>query len=303
MADLNQFEEKSDLFLRGEMSPKEAKDFQNQLDSDPLLKSEFEMNNSIVEGIKQFRSAQLKARLSAITISPLPVNFWAGVGTAAIVTGITATLIYQSIQDEPIELPDETQTRTEDVQGTGEGTDEAYDISQNFQEEDLTTDSKEPSQKQNLIIVQAPAISDPENESINEVIEREILEENESEPAQINLPHGPEENSNIERSGDGDVSSLNRVNAENEKFDVDVKQHPEYSFHYSYSDHKLFIYGSLDKEPYRLLELDQKGKNSLYLAYDGKYYYLKDQTINPVPLKPIRDRNLLKNLRELDSGN
>ncbi len=73
MAELNQFEEKMDLFLRGEMSPSEADEFRQELDSDPLLKSEFELNDAIVNGIKQYRKAEIKARLASLPISPIPV--------------------------------------------------------------------------------------------------------------------------------------------------------------------------------------------------------------------------------------
>ena len=95
MADLSQFEEKMDQFLRGDMSPNEANEFRQSLESDPLMKSEFEMNDAIVEGIKTYRKAQLKERLASIVVTPAaPVNFWAGVGGTAVVGAITATVVY-----------------------------------------------------------------------------------------------------------------------------------------------------------------------------------------------------------------
>ncbi len=304
MADLSQFEEKMDQFLRGEMSPTEADEFRQSLESDPLMKSEFELNDAVVQGIKTFRRAELKARLASIPISPVPVNFWAGVGGAAVVGAITATVVYNIVVDEPEVIEEETTITEEEIRELTQPKQEAYDISEelsdNSQPEDQETQEVV---NHSVTIAETPSGAEADNSTIESIVE-ESADENLAQPqTQVMLPPTPEESSDFETSAPVVSDSEDNESSRMEKMDVQIKQHPEYNFHYKYSDHKLFLYGSLQKEPYRLLELDQNGITNLYLAYDGKYYWLKDQTLTPEPLKPIRDRNLLKNLRELDSSN
>ncbi len=293
MADNSQFEERMDLFLRDEMNAKEAEEFRLELDSDPLLKSEYEMNRSIVEGINTFRAAELKARLASITVSPFPVNFWAGIGSAAVVASITATLVYQNI-DEPEADPVQENVVEMQAEESPAEENEALDLAEDSQISEAETEEVPA-------YTPPPAVNEPIEESEN--VEEEVSEETEGVTPTIQLPSGPgEEDGETKVVEEAEPGSNPQIKSE-KKLDIDVKQHPEFNFHYQYSNHKLFIYGSLDKEPYRLLELKQSGKNNLYLAYDGKYYWLKDHTIKPEPLKPIRDRALLRSLRDLDSRN
>ena len=156
---------------------------------------------------------------------------------------------------------------------------------------------------QSVTIVESPSGAEADNPGIETILEESADETNAQPQTQVVLPPTPDESSDFETStpviGANDQGEVSRV----ENMDVQIKQHPEYNFHYKYSDHKLFLYGSLQKEPYRLLELEQNGTTNLYLAYDNKYYFLEDQTVTPEPLKPIKDKKLLKNLRELDSSN
>ena len=300
MADLNQFEEKMEMFLRGEMTPNEAAEFRQELDSDPLLKSEFEMNDAIVNGIKQYRKAQIKERLASISIAPAPISFWAGVGGTAVVGAITATVVYNLAVEDPQEIEESTEPLTEEISGQQESTQPAYDISDELAKEAQMSNQEEENAP--VISLNQPELQERDD---SEDLVPELKSNNQSEQVQtqVVLPVGPDDADELDRSVEIPVSSSTIDQSRIEKMDVAVKQHPEYTFHYKYSNHKLFIYGSLEKEPYRLLELEQGEKTNLYLAYDGRYYYLKDQTITPEPLKPIKDKKLLKNLRELDSSN
>ena len=253
------------------------------------------MNDAIVEGIKDFRKSQLKARLSAITIPPaVPVNFWAGVGSAAIIGGITATVIYNMAIDDPEVIEKEIVPQTEENQALNSVESNAYDISEELNQNKAEEETKtQPANTQQVNIIQSPSSTDNENNIVEEYLEEETNTESTTDPqTQVVLPPVPDDNAGFEPNSSEIDEIENSRESRMEKMDVEIRQHPEYNFHYKYSNHKLFLYGSLEKEPYRLLELEQNGGRNLYLAYDHKYYYLKDQTITPEPLKPIKDKNL-----------
>ena len=57
-----------DAYLNGEMIDQEAIEFENQLQKDPLLENEFQWQHDIVNSIRDFRQAELKATLNAVDV-------------------------------------------------------------------------------------------------------------------------------------------------------------------------------------------------------------------------------------------
>ena len=68
-------QDKIDQYHTGRMSSKEASSFEKELASDPSLQAESDFQSDIIDGLKEYRRAELKARLSAVDVSPVWYDF------------------------------------------------------------------------------------------------------------------------------------------------------------------------------------------------------------------------------------
>ena len=77
-----------DAYLNGEMTDQEAIEFENQLQKDPLLENEFQWQHDIVNSIRDFRQAELKATLNAVDVGVggtfTALKIAAGIGVMAL---------------------------------------------------------------------------------------------------------------------------------------------------------------------------------------------------------------------------
>ena len=71
----------------------------------------------------------------------------------------------------------------------------------------------------------------------------------------------------------------------------------KYSFHYEFSGGKLLLYGAFDKSLYEILEINGEAK-SVFMFYQGQYYLLDEKQTKAAPLQPITDPELISKLKE-----
>ena len=81
-----------DAYFDGTIKPTERIMLENKIQTDPLLKAEFDLQQNIVNGLGAARKAELKQRLSAIDVGA-PV----GIASTAAVKWITGSLIAVSL--------------------------------------------------------------------------------------------------------------------------------------------------------------------------------------------------------------
>ena len=68
-------QEQIDNYHSGQMSAEEIASFESKLSSDPALKAESDFQKEIVNGLKEYRKTQLKARLDAVDLTPSWMEF------------------------------------------------------------------------------------------------------------------------------------------------------------------------------------------------------------------------------------
>src|SRR5690348_7043727 len=104
-----------DDYLRGQLSGHEKEAFEKQLQADPSLQSEVDLQQQLIEGIKNARISELKTMLSQV---PLTGAMTSGVGLSAgqIAAGVitsaviaTGTLFYF----QPWKTTDNVEVKTE----------------------------------------------------------------------------------------------------------------------------------------------------------------------------------------------
>lgn len=63
-----------DDYLTNRLSEQDRKSFEQQMDSNPALKADVELQKEIINGLKAARAAELKAMLNKVPISSPGIN-------------------------------------------------------------------------------------------------------------------------------------------------------------------------------------------------------------------------------------
>src|SRR5881392_2908175 len=85
-----------DDYLSNRLDAQEKARFENKLTQDPGLKSELELQQQFVDGIKKARTAELKSMLNNIPVPPSATGTAAGakIAAAVIAVAIVGTSLY-----------------------------------------------------------------------------------------------------------------------------------------------------------------------------------------------------------------
>ncbi len=289
-------------YLEGGMSPDQMLEFENQLHTDPLLRSEFELQQDIVNSLKDFRKSQLKARLDQVPVSMSPTVL-VGVKTAAaiVLTGIIGlgSYLYFYTGDVPVEESLTTQEIT--IDESLEQTTTANEI----QELPVERKSKEITEEQidesSTAIKEADMIKTQplaKTEASKEVVEEEVVEEIAS-PV-VNSPNiidpSIDETVQEETLEMPSAALAQEELSDNPVIEVETAKKDAELFHYRYYSGKLYLYGDFRDIPYEILELNSANGKILYMFYDQKYYQILDDQVELTPLQPLEDAEIIRRL-------
>lgn len=283
-------------YLEGEMSDIEKLNFENQLVNSADMQEEFQLQKDIIEGVREYRKAELKARLDNIAVPSSSVYQYFGVKIAALVTlttmigfGAYFTFVAQEeIQDNEMTIVAE---KIEKIQP--EETPQIPEVKPEIQNlsalQDNTTTEK------------------AETEAKVEFKEIKKKDTKQSEPASVPSPKivKPEfvegiAEEKIDHKGDSfDLknNSLANINmmAEN-NVEVETIFDRKRDFHYKFFNKKLFLYGDFEKAPYEIIEYISDSNKIYFLYYEGKFYELESDQMKITPLKEINDSELISEL-------
>lgn len=276
--------EMMDDYLSNRLSAEENAAFEKQVQADPQLAQELSTQKSLVEGIRTARAAELKSMLNNIPVSPVNggSSVLTKVGTWAVVAGLVVTGVYFYSTREQKEVPAERnisaeqkpepqpsvatlpETETEPVAGP--------------KEEPAPTTAKPTVKKQKSepVAESAPAqakpmdVYTPEADEVDDATRKFELEQLE----------------NIKKSF---VTSSIEVETDT--------MSKKYSFHYTFKNSKLILYGAFEKNLYEILEFIGDQKRTVVLYYKSNYYLLDIEKTEPTKLNPIHDTKLLKMLK------
>lgn len=285
-------------YFDGNMSGSEKMAFENELASDPILKSEFEHQQEIVHGLKEFRKMELKARLDNIPVTPGLLGVISQSSAVKTMSYVAATLLigtgaYFMIKEDRaesyIQLLDPKLKYTIGQSELGQienSLDYRYETSSNVPNtwvEVATVDSSEPKVREeklpkavNPASFQVPDISDPSPDE--SPIQGEEL-----------LADAPVRLDKLSSAGAPAKIEIENIIAD------------KYNFHYRLENGKLYLYGKFDVSPYKILEVNSKTGKKLFFHYDGNYFRLFENTRSISPLEVIDDQNLIDELKIIKS--
>lgn len=270
-----------DNYLTNRLSEPERAAFEQQLKSDPALKADVEFQATIVEGLKKARAAELKAMLNKVPVNSVPVQFSALklasglVGTAVLVSTI---YLYFKEDNQP-EIP--SPTPTEDSIKQQEQTKEEVKAIEEVTNEDQSTEvNKKTSDKQELSAKAAEKITPTKSVTKPKL---DVVDPSED------LTESTPTRETIEPPKPGLATPAMEV-------EVDSAS-KKYSFHYQFVDGKVILFGPFDKSLYEILEING-GTHATFLFHKENYFTLDESKHEITPLEVIKDKALIKKLKE-----
>jgi hypothetical protein len=270
-----------DDYLDNKLSAEERKAFEERLNQDSELKNELDFQQSIREGIKQARAAQLKGMLNNIPVSSIPTShtsYLVKVGTWAAVTGLVATATYFYLTKDTDSIPQEQPLPTPQEQIKPAEEQPTENVGEELTEpvESKTPEKKVPAEKKTVAPIEnskrpSPIeVYDPSSESKEEVEKFEL--------EQLAVISKAFVTSSIEVE----------TNASDRK----------YNFHYMFKEDKLLLFGTFEKNLYEILEFIGEDKRTVVLYYKSTYYLLDITKAEPTLLAPIKNKALLRKLKQ-----
>lgn len=299
-------------YLDGQMSPDQMQEFEKQLHTDPVLRSEFELQQDIIHTLRDFRKTQLKTRLDQVPVSMGPGGLMGIKAAAAIVIsgiiGLGTYLYFTSQSEEPL-------SNIETIQPMDQ------------LQEDVITEIPDPEVREEVTIDEELGQNQPETETPEADIAVNNTEET-NQPA-INKGDAPEEESpQVETEKPQPViTSPNLIDpdfdetgieepfevpnatlaqkgiTDNNIVEVETARKEGEMFHYQYYSGKLYLYGDFRDNPYEILELlnSSSGKR-LFLYYNDAYYRILDNQEEITPLVELTDHGIIEKLEIIQAN-
>ncbi len=268
-----------DNYLANRLSGAERNAFENKLEADPALRSEYTSQQSIIEGIKKARIAELKNIMNNTPVPP-------AVGGSALTLKVAASILVIGaigfgvywFANEENEIPAEVEVteNTNPIAPTPSETE--IEDQQNPEPEPTEAESEVTAHKEENRKANKPKTTPKAKQPKLDVFDP-TKEVDEDQAVEVVAPIIPVEKQK--------ASSL--------VVETDNTQ-KKYNFHYQFQDGKLILLGAFDTTLYEILEFFTEDKHTIFLYYTGKYYLLDENKAKPTPLHEITDNNLLKKL-------
>ncbi len=287
-------------YLEGNMSADEMKSFEATLQTDPALNAEFQLQQDVISSLKEYRKAELKSRLDQVNVGSYSGNL-TGLKvafTAAITAAVGLGVYYFAVQE-----PDQITSQIQIEENIEAPIAELESLSENYPGE-TATEALIPLEEAERIdkVSKAPS----EEKEIKETpVKEEAAPANVSSHINVVTPNVIEsfEGDHIEESDTELEAPKNKLEESfvSEKLstvEVESKAGNTNSFHYKFYNNKLYLYGDFKNIPYEIIEFNTVSGKSLYLYYQGSYYYLELNQMEMTPLPKINEEKLVE---ELDS--
>ncbi len=279
--DLNtNYSELIDNYLAGGMSESSQAAFEEALQQDPLLQSEFQLQQGIVEGIKDYRKAELKAMLNNVEVGGAFSTFKIAAGIAALIIGGLSFYYFNTDVVEPIAETTVPVKAEKVVIPQEENVIATTEEIQPVIEENTDVLSNEV-----VVIAENSKTKKPKKDAIRTVALPNVIEDfnddkNPPLSEQLTLP-----DNNLNKTPETIIAK------------TAVKQitDSKYAFHYRFVNNKLFLYGAFEKK-YEILELNAPHGISIYMFYDGYFYGIAQDKKKITPLTKIEDPDLINDL-------
>ncbi|MFC2123972.1 hypothetical protein ACFLU5_04095 [Bacteroidota bacterium] len=275
-------------YFEGSLSASEKADLEHQLEMDPGLKSEFDLQNAIIETIKETRRIELKSYLNNISVGwyHMIPNSW------KVAAGIT--LFSVSSLSAFFLLEDTFKPELNNI-----------DLSQGTESEQIETDkSTIPGIPEVTITIEETGketyklIEEAEEIPALEVTVKEVTPANVPMAVIPDMPSDFEEISNPDPMPEisEELTTFEPVTSSSSVLNMKTINDDKHQFHYTLSEGILLLYGNFKDSPYEIMDLYSSKGVQMYLFYKNNYYNLKKNTLKISPLELVTDASLITEL-------
>lgn len=275
---MNNFELIDD-YLTNRLDEQARKAFEHQMNSDPALKADVELQSQIISGLQKARAAELKAMLNKVPIGAAPVVEFSVLKIAAGVVGaaLVASALYLYLQKEPIKMPDISTSLEDSIK---------QQEKEKPQQEEITTTPEEKKEEK--------AEEKKGAESSKQENDKKAETQGATKPALdvVDPSEDLSESEGVTKTED----SKPAFTRSDLTVDVD-SSNKKYASHYKFAKGKLILFGSFDKSLFEVLEINGD-KRTVFLFHKNSYYLLDESKEAISPLEAIDDKVLLKKLNE-----
>jgi hypothetical protein len=274
-----------EAYFEGTITSAEKVMLDAKIQSDPLVKAEFDLQQNIMKGISNARKIELKSRLAAIDL-PINTGILAGNGVkwlAGTLVGVTifGSVLYWSLisfenKIRPIDI------RLNEIVSFDDSSQASFPNLIEVKNEIITeNDVKNTSSKTlSSTTKEAPVIRKQENDGTAKVQPQALMSYDDD---QLFKNQREEKLENI--------ASREIAHNRADKTEIDFLESiaGTDNYHYRYYNSKLYLYGDFKQMPYQIIELNDKGKKQLFLSHNDEVYAIKDNTTEITELRKLQD--------------
>jgi len=280
-------------YLDNEMSEIERLEFENQLLHDSELREEYNFQKDLINGIKEVRRVELKARLDNIPINtPLYQTIgFKSVIVASISAGIGFGAYYLFNQNDDLEISEINITQKQEITVEQESVPEIPEAIAPIINDKKKSEQKAETSAEKIF---PPVAMNTEEEAQEEP---EIIQPNVIEPDVVE-GFEDEDFTSEEINVENQINDLEKVK-ENVESTVEIAtvKDRRNKFHYKFFENKLFLLGDFNDMPYEIIELNTSSGKSYFLFYNDSFYKLESEQLKPTPLERIENDSLVNELK------
>jgi hypothetical protein len=268
------------------MSGSEAIQFEQMLQQDPILNSEFGFQQEIVNGLKDFRKAELKMRLNNVDVSPGVFQSVVGNSIVQTTAGVLLTSAVAIGSYWWINTPEQIEPVTFDINSKTSQLDDSEFIDDTIETLPIIKLKSFGSVEDTDRTVKDEEVAVVKKElNIPSVISPKLADDG----TQVETTPKVEEFEPVAPDANRDVSQVEVENITNSKN----------NFHYKFYNNKLFLYGDFSGAPYEILEINNRSGKKLFLFYDSSYYKINNEVTKSTPLEKVTNEDQVSELNIL----
>jgi hypothetical protein len=289
-----------DDYLANRLSGGEKEAFERKLESDPTLKSEYQLQQKLIEGIKSARVAELKTMLNNTPVpSPGGQHLFTKIATWTVVTGVVVTGAYFLFSKQDVQTPEPQQQAIVENKKPAETSESAVQPSTSVieQKETAANEAKQTDATVEKKAGKKATVKSPDKTTDNAISKKpevfypgsEVEGDANARPEQPEAQVTPEVTENME---------VKAVQTQATAITNDKK----HTFDYQFKNGRVLLYGPFERDLYEIMEFISDTKRTSFLYYKDNYYLLNDSGDEKIKqLVPINDPVLLNKLKELRS--
>jgi hypothetical protein len=284
-----------DQYVGNRLTAPDRAAFEKKLASDTSLQNEFNLQQRVVEKIREARIREIKTMFNSVPASalePSGTSLVTQVTLGVAIVGAIGAGIYFYVSNED-KAAEQSVAKQEEVTSQLPQVVEPQEAETSTQESPATGG---PESLETKSIV--PPVENKKNDAeLPGASSDDKAKEEAKGPAPLDVFDPSEETESQAATPEAKRSESSPLTKSSIVVETD-NSNKKYNFHYQFKNGKLYLYGTFEKNLYEIMEFFSGNKRTVFLYYKDSYYLLNEENETIKPLAPINDPSLLKKLKD-----